>query len=266
MKKEKATSKKKTVSKAVAKKPSADKVKNIKLKVDREKFLSFSKSAGKVIGLLLILLLVDFFVQYLNNDYSVAIVNGQRVPRREYVKNLETMYGAQIADLMVEEELVRQLGEKEDVDVNKEDVDEAYAEIEMQLGGKEALESALVQNNMTEEELRGQLENELVLKAIIKPRLEYTEEDLSVFFEEYKELLYEDPSEVEFEDKKDEIENFYVDQKTFEERDVVLRDFRDESVIQVNIPGLGEEDETGYGFFKATRNLISNFIERNNTN
>ena len=257
--------KKKTATKRTTSKAKKPQIKNLNLKVDKNKAVDFAKSAGKVIGLLVLLLLVDLFVQYLNNDYSVAIVNGQRIPRREYVKNLEMMYGAQIADAMIEEELVKQLGREEGIEIDSEDVDESYSEIEMQLGGEEALKDALAQNNLTEEELRSQLENELVLKKIIEPRLEYTDEDLAEFFEQYKELIYEDTTDITFEEKRDEIEEIYKDQKTFEERDVILSEFQADSVIQINVPGFGDEEPT-YGLFKATRNLISNFIERHNVN
>jgi len=254
----------KTKKKVAAKKSTSPK-KKVGMKMDKEKAMEFGKSAARVVGLLVLLLLVDFFVQYLNNDYSVAIVNGQRIPRREYVKNLEMMYGAQVADALIEEELVKQLGQQKGVGIDSEDVDKSYEEIEEQLGGAEALEAALAQNNLTKEELRSQLENELVLKSIIEPRLEYTDEDLAEFFEQYKELIYEDTTDVNFEDKRDEIEEIYKDQKIFEERDIVLNEFQQESIIQINVPGIGEE-EPSYGFFKATRNLISNFIERHNEN
>lgn len=254
---------KKAAKKTTAKKASSKQ--NLNLKIDKARLVEFSKSAGKVLGLLLILLLVDLFVQYLNNDYSVAIVNGQRIPRREYVKNLETMYGMQVADALIEEELVKQLGIKEDISIKQSDIDEAYENIEEQIGGAEALQSALEANSMTERQLREQLENELVLKAIIEPTLEYTDEDLSDFFEEYKEFLYEDTTDITFEDKREEIEKYYVEQKTFEGRDAVLNEFREDVTIQINVPG-ATEDEVGYGFFKATRNLITNFVQRHNTN
>lgn len=254
MKKDKKTSKK-----------VAPKAKKTEVKMDKSKMMEYAKSAGKVLGLLLVLLLVDLFVQYLNNDYSIAIVNGQRVPRSEYVNNLETMYGAQVVDALVEEELVKQIGQQEGVEVDSEKIDESYGDIEVQLGGEEALNQALETNNMTSEQLKEQLESELILKEIIEPRLEYTDEDLGNFFEEHKELLYEDTSDVEFEDVRDEIEEYYIEQKTFEERDVVLSEFQEQSSIQINVPGVGEED-TGYGFFKATRNLISNFVSERNTN
>ena len=255
----------KKATKASSKKATPTTAKNIRVKIDKEKFKSFSKSAIKVLGLLLILLLVDLFVQYLNNDYSVAIVNGQRIPRREYIRNLETFYGLQVAENMIQEELIRQLGKKKGVEINTEDVDEAYNKIEEQIGGSEALQAALETNNMTEEQLREQLRNELILKAIIEPTLEYTEEDLANFFEEYKDFLFEDTSNITFESERDAIEGYYIEQKTFEARDTILNDFRQEVTIQINVPGANEE-ETSYGFFKATRNLISNFIDERNTN
>ncbi len=254
-----------------AKKKAATKVESKKVdvkskvkSVDKEKFMEFAKSAGKILGLLLVLLLVDLFVQYLNNNHSVAIVNGERIPRSEYVETLERMYGAQIADAMIEEKLVQQLGESEGVEIDSDELDEAYEEIEDQLGGAEALESALEQNNMDASELREQLRSELVLKKIIQPRLEYTDEDLADFFDEYKELIYEDTDDLDFEEVREEIEEYYVDQKTFEERDTVLGEFQEESTIQMNVLGVG--DEIGYRFFGATRNLVTNFLDERNRN
>ncbi len=263
-KKKDAPKEKATRKKAEDKKPVKKSLNKVNFKIDKSKLSEFAKSAGKVLALLLILLLVDLFVQYLNNDYSVAIVNGQRIPRREYVENMEMMYGANVANALIEEELVKQLGNEKGVEIDQEDIDSSYKDIETQLGGEEALLTALEQNNMTEEDLRGQLKNELVLKEIIKPRLEYTDEDLANFFEQYKEFIYEDTTDINFEDEREQIEAIYIEEKTFEERDVVLNEFRDDSSIQINIPGIN--DETGYGFFKATRNLISNFADRYNTN
>jgi hypothetical protein len=239
--------------------------KKIKLKIDKEKFRNFSKSAIKVVGLLLILLLVDLFVQYLNNDYSVAIVNGKRIPRKEYIQSLETSYGAQLAEMMVQEELAKQLGQEKGIEVEEKEIDESYEKIQEQLGGEEALLTALEQNGMTKEELREQLSTELVLKKIIEPTLEYTDEDLNDFFEQYKEYLYEETEDVKFEDEREAIEKHYIEQMTYEQREVVLKEFRDEVAVQINVPGVNEEEIT-YGIFKATRNLISNFVKERNTN
>jgi hypothetical protein len=254
------TKSKAKVTKKVTKQPA----KSIKIQIDKEKFKTFAKSAGKIVGLLLILLLVDLFVQYLNNDYSVAIVNGKRIPRREYINNLENIYGKQMAESMIEEELVQQLALEEEVSVDDEDIDKAYEKIANQMGGEEALKSALKNNNMTEEQLKEQLENELLLQEIIRPTLEYTDEDLGKFFEEYKEFLFEDASDVNFEDKKDTIEEYYIEQKTYEARDGIIEDFKKDVSIQINVAG--SDDEVKYGFFKATRNLISNLIDQYNTN
>ncbi len=239
--------------------------KNIKIKIDKEKLSNFYKSAFKIVGLLLILLLVDLFVQYLNNSYSVAIVNGQRIPRREYIQNLENTHGAQMAEMMVEEELAKQLGKEKGVEVEQKEIDEAYDRIAEQIGGQEALKNALEDNNMTEDKLREQLKSELVLKKIIVPTLEYTDEDLNEFFEQYKEFIYEEGEDVKFEEEREKIEEYYVEQKTFEGRDAVLKEFRESVSIQVNVPGVNDQEIT-YGIFKATRNLISNFVTEKNTN
>jgi len=72
------------------------------------------------------------------------------------------------------------VNKENEVVIDKEKIDEAYNDIEERIGGKDALEEALVLNNITADELKSQLENELILKAIVEPTLEYTEEDLKV--------------------------------------------------------------------------------------
>ncbi len=268
----KKTSPKKRTEKTVKKTtPKVQKVqkpvsKNVNIKIDKEKLQGTLKSAAKVLVLVLILLVVDFFVQYLNNGYSVAIVDGQRIPRKEYVENLEKLYGLQIVNAMIEEELVGQLGKKEGVEVNEDQVNEKYDEFANEnFGGLEGLEEALEANNMTADQLKDQLKNELLLREIIEPTLEYTDEDLAEFFEQYKSVIYENEADAVFEDKRDEIEEMYINEKTYEQREILLTEFKDEITIQINVPG-GEQEEVTYGLFKATRNLISNFIDERNSN
>jgi parvulin-like peptidyl-prolyl isomerase len=264
MKKESKKTAKKKATPVKAKSVSKKDLKTVSLKIDKEKFRSASKTVLKVLALILILMFVDFFVQYLNNDYSIAVINGQRISKRKYINQLETMYGKQVADTLIEEELVKQLGKENEVKIEKEKIDEAYKDIEDRIGGKEALEEALLLNNLTEAELKSQLENELILKSIVEPTLQYTEEDLAKFFEEYKEFIYEDTTTISFEEKRDEIEDYYVEQKVYEQKDTILAEYKQDATIQINLPGEG--DEGRYGIFKATRNLIRNFAERKNTN
>ncbi len=229
------------------------------IKIDKEKFKNFIKPFSLVLALFLILVGIDLFVQYLNNDYSIAVVNGQRVSKKEYVQKLEEMYGNDVANMLVEENVIKQLREQENVEISEKDIDEAYDGIAEQVGGKEELEKTLEMYGMTKEELRSQLVNELTMEKIIRPTLEWTDEDLGEFFEQNKEFIYPDTTDVVFEDERENIEDYFVQQKVNEKRGVILQEFKDSINIQLNTPSAKEdENRDGYKFLGATRNVFKN--------
>jgi hypothetical protein len=234
------------------------------IKIDKSKAKGFLRPLVYVLVLFFLLLAVDFFVQYLNNHYSIAVVEGKRISRAEYIDRLEDLYGEQVANMLVEEEVINQLAREEGVTVEKEDIDAKYDEIAQEFGGREALAETLTMYDMTEQELRDQLENEIILEKIIVPTLEYTDEDLEAFFEQNKEFIYDNVDEVTFEEEREDIEVMYIQQKVFEQRESLLNEFRGELSIQLNTPNAREEGEGRYGIFKATRNILSNLFSSEN--
>ncbi len=125
------------------------------------------------------------------------------------------------------------------------------------MGGSDQLNEALSLNHATIEELRYQLENDLIVEKIIKPTLKYTDEDLNNFFEQYKDVIYPDTKDVTFEDKKAEIEDIYINQKVSEGRTALIEDYKKTANIQLNFP-----DKPSYGPFKATINIVKNLLAK----
>ncbi len=232
----------------------------VAVKIDKSKAQGFLKPLIYVLVLFVLLMAVDFFVQYLNNHNSIAVVDGQRIPKAEYIDRLEEMYGEQVANIMVEEEVINQMAREEGVSAEKEDIDAKYDEIAAEFGGREALAETLVMYDMTEQELRDQLENEILLEKIVIPTLEYTDEDLEEFFEQNKEFIYQNVDEVTFEEEKEEVETMYTQQKVFEQREILLNEFKEGISIQLNTPRALEEEDRGYGLFQATRNILNNLF------
>jgi len=260
--KKKAEAAKKTVKKTAEK---AEEKSSAAIKIDRSKAQGVLKPLMFIVVLVLLLMGVDFLVQYLNNEASIAVVDGKRISRTEYINTLEDMYGEQVANSLVEEEVISQLAEEKGVSIGDEDVDQRYAELEDEFGGAEELEQTLFMYGMTVEELKEQLENEILMEKIIRPTLEYTDDDLERFFEENKEFIFPETEDISFEDKRDEVEEMYVRQKVNEERSVVVNEYKEGISIQINTPSAREEEDRGYGVFKATRNVLSNLFGNDNT-
>jgi hypothetical protein len=76
--------------------------KSFSIKVDKTTAKKIMRYALNVLALVAIWLLVDLFVQYLNNDYSIAVVNGTKIPRSEFVHRLEMSYGEEVENTLVE--------------------------------------------------------------------------------------------------------------------------------------------------------------------
>ncbi|MBI2356923.1 SurA N-terminal domain-containing protein [Candidatus Dojkabacteria bacterium] len=199
--------------------------------------------------------LIDLFVQYLNNGYSVAVVNGQRVTKSEYYDRLSKGYGLQATSALIDETLIEQEGEAKDITVTQKDVDDRVKEISDQLGGDKVLEETLKANNITREDIERQIRLEIITTRILEPSLKYEDKDVEAFFNQYKSVLYQD-EDVKFADKKVEVTNSFISQKVEEAKTAWLEGLRGKAKIQNNI-----STEPTYGAFKTITNIINNMLK-----
>jgi len=276
MPKKKSTSKKTT--------PKKNKIKDIKKKIDLKKItpkkvdlkkVKLPKVKGteglqpalKVVGIVVLIIaslaLIDLGVQYLNNDYSVAVVNGNRITKREWDDRLEAAYGPSIASQLIDEEIITMEAKKAGVTVTEEAVDTEVNLIIESIGGQESFDMALAANNISLEELRDQIRMDLLATELLAPNLEYTEEDVKAFFDQYSDVIFpEETSGLEegellaFEDYKDRTEEVYLQQEVQNYKATWLAEKRAEYKIQDNSTG-----KPAYGFLTITTNIINNLLD-----
>ena len=276
MPKKKSTSKKTT--------PKKNKTKDIKKKIDLKKItpkkvdlkkVKLPKVKGteglqpalKVVGIVVLIIaslaLIDLGVQYLNNDYSVAVVNGNRITKREWDDRLEAAYGPSIASQLIDEEIITMEAKEAGVTVTEEAVDTEVDLIIESIGGQESFDMALAANNISLEELRDQIRMDLLATELLAPNLEYTEEDVKAFFDQYSDIIFpEETSGLEegellaFEDYKDRTEEVYLQQEVQNYKATWLAEKRAEYKIQDNSTG-----KPAYGFLTITTNIINNLLD-----
>ncbi len=228
------------------------------------------KTTLKVIGLTLIILGafigVDLFVQYLNNDYSIAVVNGERVSKSQYYKLLDQAYGETISQTLIENTLIKQEAKKEGIELTQEEVDAELQNTIDYVGGQEAYDATLLSNGITNEDVVEQIELSLLTRKVISPTLEYTEDDVKSFFDQYSSLMFPDETnaleegeELDYDLYKDEAESIYIDQLVSDAKDTWLEGLESTAKIQNNAI-----EKPVYGILTITRNIINNLI--NNTN
>lgn len=266
-KKGKETKKKIDLKKITPKKVDLKKVNLKKIKLPKVKGLESLQPVLKIVGIVVLIIaslaLIDLGVQYLNNDYSVAVVNGTRISKNVWHDRLASAYGPSIASQLIDEEIIMMEAKKADVSVTEEAIDTEIDLIVESIGGQESFESALAANNLTLEELRDQIRMDLLATELLAPDLEYTEEDVKEFFDQYSDVIFpEETAELEegellaFEDYKERTEEVYVQQEVQNYKATWLAEKRAEYKIQDNSTGKPE-----YGFLTITTNIINNLLD-----
>ncbi len=270
MPKTKKSSTKKTAPKKVEIKEISKKFSSTLKKVKLPKFKNTEsmKPALKIVGMVALVIvsfsLIDLAVQYLNNDYSVAVVNGVRISKGIWHDRLEKAYGGAVATQLIEDQIIESEAKKADVSVSKEEIDAEIDKIIESIGGQEMFESALVANNITLEELRDQIEIDLLSTKILSPSLEYTEDDVKEFFNQYSDVIFpnetaalEEGAKLDFETYKDQVEETYIQQQVQTKRTSWLTEKKAEYKIQDNSTG-----KPKYGFLTITTNIVNNILEK----
>ena len=115
---------------------------------------------------------------------AVAIVNGQRITRREFVNRLEQVTGEQVLSDLINEQLIEQAAKKAKITVTSAEVEAEMEKLREQIGP--SFESVLAQYGMTTEDLRKNMELNLLVFKVSTKDITVTDEALMAFFEENK--------------------------------------------------------------------------------
>ncbi len=249
------------------------KIKKPNIKFQKPNIKKIASSKGfktflTVVGVIVVFILIDFFVQYLNNGYSAAVVEGKRIPRSEYIKELETAYGATVVDQLIDEEIIKIEAEKAGVEATDEEVNKQLETLIESVGGKEVYETVLQQNNKDEEELKDQITLSILANKVLGPTVEYTEDDLKSFFNQYSAQLFptetealEEGEKLDYEQYKDQVKQRYIERKVYENGGTWLEGLRSQYKIQNNVT-----NKPKYGVLSATINIVKNLFNEVNSN
>lgn len=210
------------------------------------------KAIGWVVVAIAAFTLVDYFVQYLNNGYSIAVVNGERISQREYTTRLEEVAGKKTAGNLIDTTIIQQEATKEKITVDNNEVNDYVQKAIDELGSEEAYNEALEANGLTDEIYRRDLKVRLLAQKLVVEKPE--EKALKDFFAQYKAVYFSETDK--YDDVKADVEQLYYNQQFNENYQAWLDQKKDEAVIQNNY-----EDDVKYGFLKVTRNIVQNLLE-----
>lgn len=154
-----------------------NKIKNITKKIKLPKLGKKGIIALSVIlGLVVIALLVRFF-------FIAAIVNGKPIGRIEVLSVAEKQGGKTILDSLIDQDLVLQEAKNQKINITQAQIDTEVKNIETTLTAQNiTLVDALAMSNQTLKELNEQVKVQLIVEAILGPKITITDQEVSDYY------------------------------------------------------------------------------------
>jgi len=168
----------------VAKKPETGKIKK---KIN----LSFLKNNKKFI-VILVLLLLALGVYYFKSLFVAATVNGLPIRRYSVINQLEDLYGQQVLDSLITEELIKQEARNKNITVGDAELDQEISNIEKQFSDSgQSLDDTLTLQNMSRETFREQIFLQKLVEKLLGDKINVGDEEVDQYIEENKEFFPE---------------------------------------------------------------------------
>ncbi|WP_173916371.1 SurA N-terminal domain-containing protein [Halobacillus sp. Marseille-Q1614] len=185
----------------------------------------------------------------------VAVVNGEEIPRKEFetqldgakkqyeqmgmdVKGKEEQLQKSIIDQMVGLELLKQEAKKEGYEVSEDEVDKRYEEFTSQFESEEAQKKAFEESNLTEEKVKDELQQSLVINKYLKENTEevkVSEDEMKKQYDTMSEQQGEDQKMPSYEESKDQIKQQLTTQKENEQVKKLIEKLKKDAEVDVKI-------------------------------
>lgn len=218
------------------------------------------KIVAIVVAIFLVVILADYAVQYVRNEKSVAVINGKRISNAEWHKVLETASGRVVAQSLINDSIVMMEAKKANVEVTKEEIDKRVEKIKEDIGGQEAFDAAMKSSNYNLDYLKDQIRLDLYYTKLIGPSIEYTDDDVKTFFDQYSNVYFskqtaelKEGEKLDYETYRKEITEYYIAQRVAQEKDSWIIEKEANYTIQNNTT-----EKPEYKFFGTINQIVKN--------
>jgi foldase protein PrsA len=180
-----------------------------------------------IVSLVLVILLGGLY--YFKNQFISATVNGQPIWRLTLIKELEKQSGKATLENLVTKVLILQEAKKQKVVITKEEIDQKMKEVEDNFTSQgQNLVQLLEAQNMTRDQLREQIEVQLIIEKIVSQDVEITDEEIAAYFEANPDYF---PEGSDLESVKEEIKQQLQQQKSSDQVQSWLDNLRENAQI-----------------------------------
>lgn len=145
---------------------------------------------GKYIVLAMVLILGLSLAGCKQNEAKseiVATVDDINITKDELYDLLVERYGAETLDALISDKIMELEVTKNKIDIGAEEIDKEIEDMANYYGGMEALNNAMLQYNMTMEDMRDNVKMNLSLKKLVGSNITISEEEIVEYYEENKE-------------------------------------------------------------------------------
>ena len=123
-------------------------------------------------------------------------------------------YGAEVLELLMTNEIIRQEAAAQKIELTDEELDAEYKEYAEFYGGEEALLESLATFNMTKDDIINDITTYLLTVKLIKKDITLTDEEIQDYYEENKDsYTTEDGKQLAFEDVKADVKEALLEER-----------------------------------------------------
>jgi foldase protein PrsA len=156
-------------------------------------------------------------------DKTVATVNDAVITQGELQDALMKQYGADVLELLMTNEIIKQEAKAQKIEVTDEELDAEYKVYADYYGSEEALLESMAIYNMTKDDILNDIKLYLLTVQLLKKEITLTDEEIQAYYEENKtSFTTDDGEQLAFEDVKEDVEAALLEERIDAEYDVWL--------------------------------------------
>jgi foldase protein PrsA len=135
--------------------------------------------------ILLLVILITYMLFYppvIKGQESVAKVNGVSIAKEQLYNAVLASSGEKTLQNLIDQELIQQEAKKAGVQVQQTEIDNALESTKGQFQSEDEFNQALVTYGMTSDQLKQNIQTELLIEKILEPEITVTDDEINQYY------------------------------------------------------------------------------------
>ena len=127
----------------------------------------------------------------LTKNKAIAKINGEAISKDELYDEMVKQYGPATVEQIIADKIVALEAKKQKISISDTELNKEVDKLKEAYGGEDVFTQMLESNNTSLDALKADLENYLTLRKLLEPQIKITDEELTAYFDENKDLFGE---------------------------------------------------------------------------